>query len=373
MGVYQNPGSPYWHYVFKLPGQKRFRGTTGTTDKKLAQQIYIEKRSQAQKMNYGFEQEKIKLKILFEDYLALCPDPSTSQHYNDVLWTNTMIRFFGDVYVDDLTSEHIEKYRIYRLKERLKKTSVNREMTLLKAIFNKGIEWGKCSKNPAAQLKPYSEKESQRVRYLEKHEKVRLLEVCPLPVRRLVFFALNTGMRRGEILNLCWKDVDFNANLIAVRKTKSKTPRYLPMNAELINMIKSMPSISEYVFGNENGQAKWTLYRKKFEKARTDAKITDFHFHDLRHCFASDLVMKGVDLKTVSELLGHSTTKMTERYAHLSPAHKQVAVELLPKGLLCSTADPLAKESEEGVINKIQNISPSIQIKENPKLNADNR
>jgi len=102
-------------------------------------------------------------------------------------------------------------------------------------------------------------------------------------------------------------------------------------------MLKSLPTISDYVFGNEQGRAKWTLYRKPFEKAVKDSGITDFREHDLRHCFASDLVMKGVDLKTVSELLGHASTSMTERYSHLSPAHKRAAVELLPKGLMCYT------------------------------------
>jgi len=102
-------------------------------------------------------------------------------------------------------------------------------------------------------------------------------------------------------------------------------------------MLKYLPTIFDYVFGNEQGRAKWTLYRKPFEKAVRDAGITDFREHDLRHCFASDLVMKGVDLKTVSELLGHASTAMTERYSHLSPAHKKAAVELLPTGLMCYT------------------------------------
>ena len=86
------------------------------------------------------------------------------------------------------------------------------------------------------------------------------------------------------------------------------------------------------------------LYRNFFEKAVKDAGITDFCFHDLRHTFASDLVMKGVDIKTVSELLGHSTMRMTERYSHLSPAHKLVAVEMLPKGLMCYAGVTLTKE-----------------------------
>jgi len=100
----------------------------------------------------------------------------------------------------------------------------------------------------------------------------------------------------------------------------------------------------------------WTLYRKPFEKAVKDEGLTDFRFHDIRHCFASDLVRKGVDLKTVSALLGHSTIKMTERYAHLSPAHKRAAIELLPRGL-CYTGATLKPEknklSRNDMINEV--------------------
>jgi integrase len=349
MGLYKRANSPYWWYSFKLDSHPQVFASTETSDRKLAEKIYHAKRSEAQKVLYGFVHEKVKLKDLFNDYLTMRSDPSTPQHYNNVLWTNTMMEFFGDIHVHELTSEHIEKYRIHRLREGLKKTSVNREYRLLKAILNKGIEWGKCTKNPVVRVKAYSEKESERVRYLETHEKVRLMEACPLPTQRLVYFALNTGMRKSEILNLCWKDVDFNLNLATIKRSKSKKPRHIPLNSEVINMLKSMPSISEFVFGNENGKAKWTLYRKKFEKAVKDADITDFHFHDLRHCFASDLVMKGVDLKTVSELLGHSTTKMTERYAHLSPAHKRVAVEMLPKVSMYYTGMTQTGQQEQDI------------------------
>ena len=92
--------------------------------------------------------------------------------------------------------------------------------------------------------------------------------------------------------------------------------------------------VSEYVFGNVAGKAEFSLYRKPFEKAVGDAGIKDCVFHTLRHTFASDLVIKGVDFKTVADLLGHASITMTDRYSHLSKEHKQMGVELLPsKGL----------------------------------------
>ena len=122
-------------------------------------------------------------------------------------------------------------------------------------------------------------------------------------------------------------------------------------------MLKSMPTISEYVFGTEKGKARWTLYRKPFLKAVSEAGITDFRFHDCRHDYCSTLVMKGIDLKTVAELVGHTTTQMTERYSHLGPAHKRAAVELLPRGLMCYTGAKQTlksnkKNSKNVLINK---------------------
>ena len=193
---------------------------------------------------------------------------------------------------------------------------------------------------------------------------MKLLNACPLPTKRLALAALLTGMRQGELLNLKWTDIDFNTNLVQVRHSKAGKIRYVNINSDLVNMLKSIPTISDYVFGTETGKARWTLYRKPFLKAVQEAGIEDFRFHDCRHDYCSTLVMKGIDLKTVAELVGHTTTQMTERYAHLSPAHKRAAVELLPKGLMCHTGAKVIledrRENKKNVlINKEQGARSS--------------
>jgi len=349
MGIYKRENSPYWWYSLKLDGKSRVWFTTGTADKKLAQQIYIAKRGEFQKVQYGFQSQRVKLYDLIQDYLELYAKHAKLTYEDCIGKFKKIKKFFGNIMVYEVTPAKLEEYRIYRLSQGVSKATVNREMALIRHTYNKGIEWEKCSENPVRKIKFYSEKENRRMRYLEQHEKVNLLNACPTATKRIVFFALNTGMRQGEILNLRWKDVDFKMNLIKIRHSKAGKPRYVTMNSELVKMLKSMPSISEYVFGNKIGKAEWTLYRKPFEKAVKKAGLTDFCFHDLRHCFASDLVMKGVDLKTVSELLGHATMQMTERYAHLSPAHKLVAVEMLPKGLMCDTGVTLGKKQDKKI------------------------
>lgn len=345
MGLFKRSDSPYWWYSFKIENKKRVFRSTDTLDRKLAQKIYLEMRSQSQKFHYGFEQQKIKLGALINDYLVLYSKHSKKTYQDDVERLGRIKSFFGDVYLSEISPARLEEYRINRLASGVSKSTVNREMGILKHTFNKGIEWNKCKENPVTKIKFYSEKENARTRYLEQQEKVNLLNACPLPTKRVVFFALNTGMRQGEILNLKWQDVDYKANVIRIRHTKAGKPRFVPINSELVDMLKSMPSISEYVFGSgKSGMPKWGLYRNFFEKALRVVGISDFCFHDLRHTFASDLVMKGADLKTISELLGHSTMRMTERYSHLSPAHKLVAVEMLPKGLMCYAGVTLEKE-----------------------------
>ena len=334
MPIFQRKDSPYWWYSFKLPGQRQVLASTQTTDRKLAEKIYHAKRSDYQQIQHGFERQKVKLEELADDYLELYAKHSKASYKHNIGQFSRIKKYFGNVYLYEITPDKLEAYRAFRLSQEVAKPTVNREMALLKHAFNKAIEWNKAKENPVEKIKFYSEKERKRVRYLEMEEKRRLLNACPSHIKSLVFFALNTGMRQGEILGLKWEEIDFNLNQVRVSHSKAGKPRYVPINSELVNMVKSISGESVYVFGKGQEKPKWPSFRGSFEAAVKRAGLDDFRFHDLRHCYASDLVMKGVDLKTLAELLGHSTTQMTERYAHLSPARLRAAVELLPTGLL---------------------------------------
>ena len=143
-------------------------------------------------------------------------------------------------------------------------------------------------------------------------------------------------MRQNEILFLTWKDVDFKNRQIHVCTSKNGEGRYIPINQPLLEYLRdaSSHSSSPHVFCNPDGKrhTRYGYIRTAFKKAVDEALGRDFHFHDLRHTFASNLVMEGVDLRTVGQLLGHkSGYKMTERYAHLSPQHMLDAVNRLNK------------------------------------------
>jgi integrase len=149
-------------------------------------------------------------------------------------------------------------------------------------------------------------------------------------LRPLVITALHTGFRASELRSLTWTDVEISRRMITVRAgyAKNGEARRVPMNQLLTDILKSVKLANnqgDRVFCNRDGTS-YRSFRSAFERAVRKAEIVDFTFHDLRHMFASRLVMAGVDLPTVKEILGHRDISMTMRYTHLSSDHKQTAV-----------------------------------------------
>jgi len=167
---------------------------------------------------------------------------------------------------------------------------------------------------------------------LTEEEEDRLLEASSEHLRTILVVALNTGMRRGEILNLKWNQIDLQAREIRVEKTKSGKPRIVDINSFLLDVLtklKNEHKDGQYVFLNPKTGKPYKKLQTSFKGACRRAGIKGLRFHDLRHTFASRLIMRGVDLIRVKELLGHSSVKMTERYTHSNQEGRKKAVELL--------------------------------------------
>jgi integrase len=144
--------------------------------------------------------------------------------------------------------------------------------------------------------------------------------------------ALHTGMRLGEIFNLCGHDIDFTSGHILIRDPKNGHPRHIPMDSTARDLLSSyIPSCSSsHVFPSASG-GRLSTVQKAFRNARIRAGMPDLHFHDLRHTFASHWVMSGGDVYVLKEILGHKSISMTQRYAHLSPAYKRTMVDRMEK------------------------------------------
>ena len=236
--------------------------------------------------------------------------------------------YFSGKFLNEITPLDVEKFKAYAVGE-VSQATVNRALALLSSMFNRATNWKRFNGvNPVKGIRFY--KEQGRLRYLEKEEIAKLIANCSGHLKSIVTIALFTGMRKSEILNLKWRDVDFNHDIIYLYQTKNGEKREVPMNAlvksTLIKVEKNPES--QYIFANRKGRPH-TNIRKSFFTALTKCDIINFRFHDLRHTFASQLAMSGVDINTIRELMGHKTLKMTLRYSHLSSGHKKRAVDVL--------------------------------------------
>lgn len=223
------------------------------------------------------------------------------------------------------------------------KRTVDADLARLKRLFSLAVQWGLCEKNPAAKVALFHQ-DVRRVRYLSAEEEQRLTDAAGPRLRRIIRFALNTGMRRGEILGLRWCNVDFKnpTAFIPATEAKGKRDRHVPLNKTALSILNELPRPMDgtmLVFGNASGHEEEHLGRQ-WRAAAQAAGLVDFRFHDLRHTYASRLVMAGVDLAVLRELLGHQNFAMTLRYAHLAPSRLREAVAILDSKLQFSCNTP---------------------------------
>ncbi len=267
---------------------------------------------------------------------------------------------FGDLYkrpLGDISAWLIEKHKAARLAAGLSPATVNRDLVRIKAAFAKAVEWELLPEHPLRNVKRAKGENSGHVRFLSDTEEQALriaLDArergnelrrergntwrtqhgqAALPaitgycdhLMPMVLVSLNTGLRRGELTAITWADVNMPGKLLTVRAgyAKSGKARHLPLNSEAMDVLRRYRGQSSgdgRIFPVLDAKKAWAAVLKT-------AGIDGFRWHDLRHSFASRLVMAGVDLNTVRELLGHSTLAMTIRYAHLAPEHRAAAVE----------------------------------------------
>ncbi|MFC1890284.1 tyrosine-type recombinase/integrase [Thermodesulfobacteriota bacterium] len=255
---------------------------------------------------------------------------------------------FGNMALSEITRQDVERFRS-SLATELAQATVNRYMALLKSVFNKAIEWGKCKDNPVQRLKQF--KETHRVRYLTTEEEETLQSAFPPEYWPWVEVAFNTGMRRSEQFGLRWENVNFHSKTITIPMAMAKggEMRHIPMNDRVADILRNLPSRmkSQWVFMGSNEDKPMdarNFYQRVFMSALKKAKIEDFRWHDLRHTFASRLVMAGVDIRTVQELMGHKTITITMKYSHLTPGHRMEAVQRLIQKPTDTTTDTREKQ-----------------------------
>lgn len=277
--------------------------------------------------NIKRERGSMKFEVLAEEYLEVHAKVNKKgwEKADKIYLGCHLIPYFKGYEIAKINSMLIEKYKKERLEEGAKKSTVNRELSCLRLIFNKAIGWGYLDESPMKDFKFFSEKDNFLERVLSPEEEKRLLKNCASgAVRDFIVFGLNTGMRKSEILSLEWKNVSLEQRVILVTMTKSGRNREIPINDALYSLLVRLHST--------NGNGRMFPYENvywSFKKAARLAGIPEVRLHDLRHTFATRLIESGVDIITVRDLLGHSQSAVTERYTHPNESLKRVAVDVL--------------------------------------------
>ena len=357
-GLYKR-GEKWWMTYRDGIGTQRFESCR-TANKKEAEQRLIDRRKEAMEgLAPAPPMKPLALEELHERYLSFVGHQRgvATKHYHFAHFT----RVWGNPPIHALTVEVLDQYRALRLSENVGPATINREMATLKHALSKAVEWKllrKTAREELTAIKKYQEPDG-RLRYLSgQAEADRLLQASNDSLRPIVVTALHTGMRKGELLSLTWDLVDMTHGFIRLKQTKNGKARALPFNEtlwSLFSALRTRPDVP-WVFHDAAGH-RWNDIRHPFEAACTVAGLTDFHFHDLRHTFASWLMMRGVPLATVSNLLGHTSPTMTLRYAHLSPKHLTSAVRVLDPHSDSSLDSYLTiqpKQTPEGVLVGVQ-------------------
>ncbi len=329
MAVYKKGKN--WYVDYYVRGRRK-RKKVGPS-KKLALHVSKDVQIKIAKAEYLgiYDDKKVVLEELAAQYLSFSKTNKALRSFQrDQFSVAHLAAAFKGKYIYEITPKMIEDYKAKRL-EYVGPATVNRELACLKHMYTKAIEWGYVRANPAKIVRKLKEPPG-RIRYLRPDEVDALIGTCARHIRPIVVTALNTGMRRGEILSLKWSQVDLANRKVMLMNTKNNESRVVPINATLYDELTRLRKRSdgEYVFCGRTGNPAKDI-RSGFDAAVARAGIKDFRFHDLRHTFGSHLVMEGVDLRTVQQLMGHKDVKMTMRYSHLSPEHVQEAVGKLDR------------------------------------------
>ena len=254
------------------------------------------------------------------------------------IFTSQLLDAFSNVPLRRFTTRLVEQFQSERMQRGNKPATVNRLLATLKHQFTKAVDWDMVEEETLKRVRKVKllEENNRRLRYLSREECQALIQASDPHLRPILITALNTGMRKEEILSLRWdENVDLKHNFILLDRTKNGERREVPINATLRAALQGLTRRldSPYVFCDPLTGKRYKDVKRSFRSACRRAGIKDFRFHDCRHTFASQLVMAGADLMTVKELLGHKTLAMTLRYSHLAPAHRRRAVDLLDAAL----------------------------------------
>ncbi len=351
-----------WYVDVRVNG-RRLRRKAGKS-KTLAQQLLNDLELKAQRNQLGFlERKEVPLEEFIQQFLTYSQAnnrQSTTNRYKGAM--GVFLRFIKEKTqvkrLSDLTTDIIEQFKAWRksipvarnggdpkkvkaehVSRGAKSYTVNFEVMTIKTMLNLAVKWKYLEKSPAQGVKDLKTDDSKRRRFLTDIECEWLLQGCSREDYPIFFTLLNTGMRRAELTNLEWSDIDFENGIIKIQRKANWLPktgeREIPMNEELKTLLDKLPKRGNYIFTSAiGGKMKEDTIRQKLVRIAKNAGIPNLtEVHALRHTFASRLIQRGVDLPSVQKLLGHTSIETTMIYSHQTTDQLRDAVERLTGNL----------------------------------------
>ena len=333
MHIYKRKNG-YYYLRFLTPVGNWKNISTGCKNKRAAIEFLI--KYQPNKPTLMVLNRAVSFSVFSQKYIEYSKihhSPSNTIRIQYVI--NNFLNYRANILLDEITRINIEEYIHYRI-DKIRPTTLNIELRVLKSMFNTAINWNLISSNPLKNVKQLRINQDIPKMFTQEEFGLILEDLSPAWLKNIIILAVNTGMRRNELINLKWADINISKQYLIIRNTesfttKSKAERVIPLNLNSLEVLRNISPKDEFVFTNCNSQKIYPNYLSQCFRDRL-IKINirnNRSFHSLRHTFASWLVQKGVPMYEVSKLLGHSDIKTTEIYAHLTSDNLRNAVELL--------------------------------------------
>jgi len=337
-GIFKRKNSKYFWIMYAGVDGRMLRESSRSTKLRDAEALLHKRKASVLEGKQPEIQKPIKNHSFFqlaEEYKEWMQRQRSFKSKSNLV--KQLVSKYGNLPLRRFNMMLLEQFQTERLDKGNKPATINRFIATIKHMFTKAVDWNMVEENILKSVRRVKllEEKNRRLRFLSKDECQELVKHCSPYMKPIVIMALNTGMRKGEILTLKWSNVDMKHRFILLENTKNGERREIPINGTLADAVSGLARRIDdgYVFYDPKTDKPYQCIKKGFATALRKAGIQDFHFHDLRHTFASHLVMAGVDITTIKELLGHKSLTMTMRYAHLAPSHKVNAVGILDNAI----------------------------------------
>ena len=315
---------------FRDGAGKQHSRSLKTSDLKTAKRIQSQVDAELAKRKWGLVESRKRIslsefrKLYISKYSVVNKSQRTVELDNGAL--KTFERYIGDRRLSEITPEIVEGFKADRILN-VRPTTLNIELRCIKAALNLAVEWDYLKSNPLKKTKQLRVPESKNPKFIDLIQLQAFLNSINDVVHLALFsFYASTGARRNEALGVKWEDVDFDKNVIILKKTKGSKTRLIPMRSKLKLLLIDLPHQSEYLFPLKPNYTNkiFKIYAKKAGLPK------HFTVHSLRHSFLSYIVSSSGDIRAAQELAGHSSISVTEIYSHPFMDDLREIVESLP-------------------------------------------